>query len=31
MVVGVSVDEGRDVVEPYLKQHPPSYPVVLSS
>ncbi len=31
MVIGISVDEGRDVVEPFLKQHPHSYPVVLSS
>ncbi len=31
VVIGISVDEGRDVVEPFLKQHPHSYPVVLSS
>src|SRR5262249_43813783 len=31
MVVGISIDEGRDVVEPFLKQHPQSYPMVLGS
>ena len=30
-IVGVSVDEDRDTVEKYLKKHPHSYPVVLSS
>ena len=31
MIIAVSVDEERDVVESFLKQHPHSYPVVLSS
>jgi thiol-disulfide isomerase/thioredoxin len=30
-VVGISVSEDRDTVEKYLKKHPHSYPVVLSS
>jgi thiol-disulfide isomerase/thioredoxin len=30
-IVGVSVDEDRATVENYLKKHPHSYPVVLSS
>lgn len=30
-IVGVSVDEDRDTVEKYLKKHPHSYSVVLSS
>ena len=31
MVISISVDEERDVVESFLKEHPHSYPVVLSS
>ena len=30
-IIGVSVDEDRATVENYLKKHPHSYPVVLSS
>jgi thiol-disulfide isomerase/thioredoxin len=30
-IVGISVSEDRDTVEKYLKKHPHSYPVVLSS
>jgi thiol-disulfide isomerase/thioredoxin len=30
-IVGISVDEEREIVEKYLKKHPHSYPVVLSS
>ena len=30
-IVGISVDEEREIVEKYLKKHPDSYPVVLSS
>ncbi len=30
-IVGISVNENRDTVEKYLKKHPHSYPVVLSS
>jgi thiol-disulfide isomerase/thioredoxin len=31
VIIGVSVDEDRDTVEKYLKKHPHTYPVVLSS
>ena len=30
-IVGISVDEDRGTVESYLKKHPHSYPIVLSS
>ncbi len=30
-VVGISVSEDRDTVEPYLKKHPHNFPIVLSS
>lgn len=30
-IVGISVNEEREIVEKYLKKHPHSYPVVLSS
>jgi thiol-disulfide isomerase/thioredoxin len=30
-IVGISVNEDREIVEKYLKKHPHSYPVVLSS
>ena len=30
-IIGVSVNEDRDIVEKYLKKHPHSYPVALSS
>jgi thiol-disulfide isomerase/thioredoxin len=29
-IIGISVNEGRDVVEKYLKKHPHSYPLALS-
>jgi hypothetical protein len=31
MIIGISVDEERETVEKYLKKHPHSFPVVLSS
>ena len=31
MIVGISVSEERGVVENYLKSHPHSFPVVLTS
>ena len=30
-IVGISMNEDREIVEKYLKKHPHSYPVVLSS
>jgi thiol-disulfide isomerase/thioredoxin len=30
-IIGISVNEDREIVEKYLKKHPHSYPVVLSS
>ena len=30
-IIGISVDEGRETVEKYLKKHPHNFPVVLSS
>jgi thiol-disulfide isomerase/thioredoxin len=30
-VIGVSVDEEREIVEKFLKEHPHSYPVVLTT
>jgi thiol-disulfide isomerase/thioredoxin len=30
-IIGISVDEGRETVEKYLKRHPHNFPVVLSS
>jgi thiol-disulfide isomerase/thioredoxin len=31
MIVGVSVSEDREIVEKFLKEHPHSYPVLLTS
>jgi len=31
MIVGISVNEERDTVEQFLKKHPHSFPVVLTS
>lgn len=31
MIIGVAVSEERPVVEKFLKEHPRSYPVVLTS
>jgi len=31
MIIGISIDEDRETVEKYLKKHPHSFPVVLSS
>jgi len=31
MIIGISVDEERQTVEKFLKKHPHSFPVVLSS
>lgn len=30
-IIGISVDEDRDIVQKYLKKHPHSFPIVLSS